>query len=182
VDAVLALSTSVAGVATLYASWRRPKGLTRLALPAGWLLLAASVPLWIRVGGAEFGTVFAMIAAAFGAWGAVAALGREPRRPAERRPQPRVACSRPGRDATWKTLARVGVAVPLAGAAGLLLSVLAVAGLPWVPADRYVGAIFMAPIVWGVLATWASLTAALARVALALAAVSAVSAALLFVR
>jgi hypothetical protein len=182
VQVLVALSTSVAGVATLHRSWRHPHAWSRPTAAVGWLLLVLSVPLWIRVGGVEFGTAFAMMAAAFAAWGVIAALGRESRPSAERRTQARAPAGRPDRATVWRTLARVAVAVPVAGCAGLLLSLAVVARLPWLPANRYVGAILLAPIAWGVLATWASTTSALPRVALLLAGVSVACAAVLFVR
>jgi hypothetical protein len=182
VHVVLALTSSVAGVATLYGSWRHPHAWSRVTVAVGWLLLATSVPLWGRVAGTEFGTAFAAMACAFAAWAVIALVGRESRRPAERRPQPRAWFEGPARGQVWRTLARVAVAVPLAGTAGILSSLVAVAALPWLPANRYVGAIMLAPVTWGVLATWAGMTPALGRVALLLAGASAASAAVLFVR
>jgi hypothetical protein len=185
VPVALALSTSLAGVAVLYASWRHPHasvGSKRLVVLAGWLLLGLSVAVWMSVGGAEFGTAYAAMAAAFVPWTVIAFLGREARLPSERRPQHRVTVDGPGRSVTLRTLARAFVAVPLAGAASVLLGVLGAAGLPWVVADRYVFAIAVAPLIWGVLAMWTGMTERLSRVALTLAAVTAASAALLFLR
>jgi hypothetical protein len=184
VATALALSTSLAGVAVLYASWRRQGASTtskHVAVLAGWSLLGLSVVAWVRVGGGEFGTAFAAIAAAFAAWTMVGLFGRERRGSSVRSSQTRVAGGRPGGAATRRTLARACVALPLAGTASLLLSVLAAAGLPWVTADRYVFAIAVAPVLWGVLAMWVGMTEALARAALSLAVVSGTAAALLFV-
>lgn len=177
----LALVTTIVGVAVLYASWRRPAGDTRLAIVAAWLVIGFAAGLWIRIGGAELGLAYSVMAVAFVAWAFVAA-GREARRSAERRRQLRVAGGRPGRITILCVVARALVAVPLAGTASVLVSVLLVAGLPWVTANRYVFAIIVAPIIWGVLASWVGMTANLSRAALVLAGASAASAVLLFVR
>jgi hypothetical protein len=181
-DFLLALAASSVGVAMLYMSWRRSQGWKRLTVPVGWLLVCLSGVLWIRFGGAEFGMAYTTMAVAFGAWGVVVALGRESRRPGERRRQPRVAREAPARAAIVRTLARAFVALPLAGTASLLASVLMIADLPGVIANRYVFAILMAPVIWGVLAIWVGMTTKLSRTALLLAGVSAALSALLFIR
>lgn len=180
-DLAIALAASVGGVAVLYASWRRPHGWKRLTAVIGWLAIWLSAVFWIRFGGTEFGVAYVAMAVACTAW-SLAWLGREMRRPEQRRRQPRVSRAAPGWAAVMHTLARTVVAVPLAGAASLLVSVLVAAGLPWVTTNRYVFAILVAPIVWGILAMWAGMTARLARVALVLAGMSAACAALLFAR
>lgn len=179
---LVALAISLGGVVTLYLSWRsarRPKWPT---VATGWLLLGLSVTLWTRSGGAEFGSADAAIAVAFCAWSVVAAVGRDSRHSGERRLQPRVARVIPRRTATLRVMTRAVVAAPLAGTASLLASVLLVQALPWTAVNRYVFAIVVAPIVWGLLAVWVGMTAGLWRVALLLAGVSGACSALLFIR
>ena len=67
-DLVLALATSLAGVAVLYASWRRTRGGKWVTIPAGWMLLGLSMAAWIRFGGGEFGTAYEMMAVSFVWW------------------------------------------------------------------------------------------------------------------
>jgi hypothetical protein len=179
---VLSLTTTVSGVVTLYYSWRQSHGWKRLATSGGWVLVCLSAWFWIRFSGAEFGLAYLGIALASTAWVIVAGLGREPRRHSERGAQERSLARMPSRGAMVSTLVRAFVAVPLAGAASLLLSVVVAAALPWLAANRYVFAIAVAPIIWGLLGMWSAMTDAVPRVALTLVAISAVSAALLFLR
>lgn len=178
---LLALAATLVGVGVLYASWRWPSEDKWLEVPTAWILIGFGVSAWIRLGGAELGLAYSLIAVTFVAWSFVA-LGREARHPAERRRQLRVAGARPGRAAILRVVARAFVALPLAGVASVLVSIVLVAGLPWVTANRYVFAILVAPIIWGALAVWVGLTVNLLRVALVLAGVSAASSALLLVR
>jgi hypothetical protein len=177
----LALAITIAGVALLYASWRRLARDQRFVVPAAWLLLGFGASLWIRISGAEFGLAYSFIAMAFAAWSFVA-VGRETRRSTGRRAQPRFPGARANRAEIRRIVARAFVAVPLAGAASVLVSVVCVAGLPWGTANRYVFAILVAPIIWAVAAAWVGMTANLSRAALVLAGVSMASSALLFVR
>jgi hypothetical protein len=179
---IFGLATTTAGVTAIYLSWRHTRGWSRPIALIGWLLVCLAAVWWIRFGGAEHGLAYAAIAMSFGAWGLVALAGREQPRPGDRRRQPRIAGSIAGRSAIAATLGRVFVAFPLAGTASLLASVLIAASLPWAIVDRYVFAILIAPIIWGVLAMWAGMTVALLRTAFLLAGASATCAALLFVR
>jgi hypothetical protein len=179
----IALVTSAAAVTLIYLSWRHAYGSrSRLMALAGWLLAYVASIWWIRFSGPEHGLAYAAIALTFGAWIAVTLAGRETPRPGDRRRQPRAAGTFAGRAAIARTLGRVIVVLPLAGTASLLASVLIAAGLPWGTANRYVFAILIAPIIWGVLAMWAGMTERLPRTALLLTGASAACAALLFVR
>jgi hypothetical protein len=180
-DLVLALATSLAGVAVLYASWRRTRGGKWVTIPAGWMLLGLSMAAWIRFGGGEFGTAYEMMAVSFVAWGFVA-LSRETRRSGDRRRQLRTPAVAPGRSAALRTLARVVVVVPLAGTASALAGVAVAAILPWGTTDRYVFALIAVPILWGGLSIWTGLTEKLSRAALVLAGVSVACSVLLFAR
>jgi Na+/melibiose symporter-like transporter len=185
VDLLIALVTTGAAVTLIYLSWRHARGWSRVAAVAGWLLVCVAAIWWVRFRGPEHGLAYAAIALTFGAWAVVALAGREtPRsaRPGERqRRLPRAAGAMAGRAAIARTLGRVFVAFPLAGAASLLASVLIAAGLPWGTVNRYVFAIMVAPIIWGVLAMWAGMTERLPRTAILLTGASAACAALLFV-
>jgi hypothetical protein len=180
----IALVTTGAAVSLIYLSWRHARGWSRFAAAAGWLLVCVAAVWWVRFRGPEHGLAYAAIALTFGAWAIVAFAGRETPRAdeRERRRLPRAAGSIAGRGAIARTLGRVFVAFPLAGAASLLASVLIAAGLPWGTVNRYVFAIMIAPIIWGVLAMWAGMTEKLPRTALLLTGASAACAALLFVR
>jgi hypothetical protein len=178
----IALVTTAAAVTTLYLSWRRTDAVARLIALAGWLLTCVAASWWVRVSGPEHGLAYAAIALTFGAWVIVAFAGRETPRSAERRRLPRAVGKIAGRTAIAHTLGRAFVAFPLAAVASLLASVLIAAGLPWGTVNRYVFAIMVAPILWGVLAMWAGMTETLARTALLLTGVSAACAALLFIR
>jgi hypothetical protein len=182
---LIAIVTTGAAVTTLYLSWRRRPvhgSTARLMALAGWLLACVAAVWWVRFRGAEHGLAYATIALTFGAWTVVVFAGRETPRPGERRRLPRVAGTIAGRAAIARTLGRGFVAFPLAGAASLLASVLIAAGLPWGTVNRYVFAIMVAPIIWGVLAMWAGMTETLARTALVLTGASTACAALLFIR
>jgi hypothetical protein len=183
---LLGLVTTAAGVTAIYLSWRHTRRWSSLLALAGWLLVCAAAVWWVRFRGAEHGLAYAAIAMSIGAWAIVALAGREPPRPGDRRRQPRVtgsiAGSIPGRSAIAATLGRVFVAFPLAGTASLLASALIAASLPWGVVDRYVFAILIAPIIWGVLAMWAGMTVTLMRTTFVLAGASATCAALLFIR
>jgi hypothetical protein len=182
VTLLIALVTTTTAVTLIYLSWRHARP-SRLAAAAGWLLAGVAPIWWVRFSSLEHGLAYAAIALTFGAWAVVALAGRETPRPGERRRRlPRVVGTIAGRAAIARTLGRVLVAFPLAGAASLLASVLIAAGLPWGTVNRYVFAIMLAPIIWGVLAMWAGMTETLARTALLLTGVSAACAALLFVR
>ena len=183
----IALVTTAAAVILIYLSWRyrytRARGWSRFAAPIGWLLVPVAALWWIRFGGPEHGLAYAAIALTFGAWAVVALAGRETPRPGERARsrQARIAGAIAGKAAIARTLGRVFVAFPLAGAASLLASVLIAAGLPWDTVNRYVFAIMIAPIIWGMLAMWVGMTERLPRTALVLTGASAGCAALLFI-
>jgi hypothetical protein len=184
VNLLIALATTGAAVTLIYLSWRGTpnRGWSRLAALTGWLLVCVAAVWWMRFRGPEHGLAYGAIALTFGAWAVVALAGRETPRPGERRRQPRVASAIAGRGAIARTLGRLIVTFPLAGAASLLASVLIAAGLPWSAVDRYVFATMIAPILWGLLAMWAGMTERLPRTALLLTGASAACAALLFVR
>jgi len=177
---ILAIAITLGGVATLYLSWRHSHRWKALTVPAGWLLLGLSALAWIGIGGPELGVAYAAMAMAFVAWSLIS-VGREPRRQGERRSLSRLGRKAPAWPATARTIARLFVALILAGTASLLASVLLVAGLPWATANRYVFAIMVAPIIWGLLAMWVGMTEKLSRVAILLVGVSAVCSALLLV-
>ena len=177
----IAFATTAVAIAALYMSLRHANGTaSRLMAFAGWLLVCVAATWWIRFRGPEHGLAYAAIALTFAAWTIVALAGRETPRPGERRRQARVKSAIAGRASIARTLGRTFVAFPLAGAASLLASVLIAAGLPWGTVNRYVFAIMIAPIIWGVLAMWAGMTETLARTALVLAGASAACAVLLF--
>ncbi|MGC4081004.1 MAG: hypothetical protein QM736_02560 [Vicinamibacterales bacterium] len=177
-----ALALSFAGVVCLFLSWRGRREWTGVLATIGWLLVAASIAGWVHADGAEFGTAYAMIAVGFAAWSCVLAFGRETSRARHRHQQGRVPRALPTWGSVWQTTARAFVALPLAGAASLLLSVAAVAFFPWTAASRYAFAIGLAPVVWGVLASWVAMTHHLPRVAMLLAGVSAMCSVLFFIR
>ncbi|WP_237058681.1 hypothetical protein [Microbulbifer sediminum] len=69
----------LAGVACLYAAWRRRASLRSVAL-AGWALLGLSVWCWSTAFSLELGLCFSVILTALVAWTVVAGGGTLPRR------------------------------------------------------------------------------------------------------
>ncbi|HKE92776.1 MAG TPA: hypothetical protein VKB34_00605, partial [Povalibacter sp.] len=59
---------TVIGVACLYGSWRDWIASHRWPVAIGWALLTASIWLWSRAAGAEFGTTLAIFVPALLAW------------------------------------------------------------------------------------------------------------------
>lgn len=178
-DLVVALAGTIIGVGLLFGSWTRRLRPRKLVMPAGWAILSLSAVVWIRFGGPEFGIAWGLIAVALIAW-SFAALGREQRRPDERRPQAHAAGKRPDRRAVGLTLARILVVAVLTGVASILFSVAATTYLPWDAGNRYVLAALAAPVVWGGVAVWTATTTRLPRAAGVLVGVSAACALLLF--
>jgi hypothetical protein len=179
-DLIFAIACGVAGVGLLYASWTRRLGPRALVIGAGWALVSLSAVFWVRFGGTEFGISWATVAVAITAWGFVA-LGREQRRPEERRRQPRTAGGGPGWRAVGRTVARILVVAPLTGVASILLSMVIITTLPGDTGNRYVLVLLGAPVVWGALAVWIGTTSRLPAATGLLAAVSTACALLLFV-
>lgn len=175
----LALACGVGGIGLLYLSWTGRLTPKALAIPAGWAMVCGSAVFWVGFGGAEFGISWCLIAVAFIAW-TYAALGRERRRPEERRYQARTTGGRPSRRDVAGWLARLLVVALLTGAAGILSSVATTMFLPWDTGDRYVSVLLGAPVLWGALAVWVGTTSRLPQAAGVLAGVSAVCALVLF--
>jgi hypothetical protein len=178
-DLILAVTSGIIGIGLLYASWTRRLRPRPPVIVAGWAVVAVSALFWVRFGGVEFGISWATVAVATIAWGFVA-VGREHRRPEERRHQARAAGRRPGRRAVGRTVARILVVVPLTGIASILVGMALIARLPGEAGNRYVLVLLGAPLVWGALAVWTGTTSRVLSAATVLTIVSAACALLLF--
>ncbi|GAA0729451.1 hypothetical protein [Sphingomonas japonica] len=145
----LAILLGLGGGYALFAAWRRRGGWGLVAL--GWALLLAATLASVAAAGPEFGIAYALlglsaIGTVFVGWGMET-------RPARRAPVERDRL--PGDGADWRgALARFLLAVPLAGIAAALASVMVTGWLPGENADRHALAILGMPVVWGAAAWW----------------------------
>lgn len=178
---VLAIATGAFAVGLLYARWRKWIKFRGLLLVAAGALAVASLILWNKVGGPEFGPAYAAINFALAAWIYVLAniKLRKSRRTKGRR-QYLAASKLPG----IRSVARHGaiflVAVPLAAVASTFVSIAVSSLLPWNEIDRMVFPLFAMPVVWGCVAYWTCADPKLWRPTLSLFACGGVSAVTLF--
>jgi hypothetical protein len=166
VYASMAVFLGAGGVALLYASWRTLLRRKRLAVMAGWSLIAVSFWCWNRSVGAEFGAVIAAMQLSIVAWFFV--LGNRHIRRSIGRTQEPVGLNLPRFRSILHHSGRFLVAVPLAASAATMLVLAAAAVLPWADVNRLAFAVLAIPAIWGVLAYWACLETRLLRPALGL--------------
>ena len=179
VYAIAAVLAGTCGVALLYASWRKRLQPKRLVVTCGWSLIAASLWLWIRFAGAEFGTVIGAMQLSIVAWIFVL-TNRHIRRSNGRRQEP-VGVNLPRFRAMLHHSGRFLVAVPLAACSGTMLVLAGSALLPWSDVNRLAFAVLMVPVMWGALAYWSCLDTRLLRPALGLVAGGTLGAAVLYI-
>ncbi len=145
--------TGLAGIASLFYSWRArlPKPLAIRTL--GWLLLCLSLAVWVWAQPVEFGVTFALFAPALLAWGLiyVAARHRHPSRDTKLE-QRGFQWPKPG--AFGYQLLMFVVSVPLAAVASALVTITVTSWLPWEPVNYLVLGVLIAPIVWGAASYW----------------------------
>lgn len=155
----LALGLCVAGVFALRRAWARRNEAHLASLAAGWLLILASLPLWMFASGADRGVAQLFVAVMLAGTGVVMVSAQN--RAARRRNVLREAGSpapMPSRATLARRLAVFALAGPGALAAAILLSAPVYAGLDILAAtgaDRLALILFFVPIMTGVLATLA---------------------------
>lgn len=175
---LLPVVATSAGVLLLFGGWQgrlRPRW---AADAAGWLVLVASLALWSVELGAEFGVTLGLFAFALPAWLLVIA-NRRFREPKGRRSEIGT-LAMPGRSAVLRHSAMFLATVPLACAAGAFLA-LGLASLLWqAPVDRMAIGSVLSPLLWGLFAFWALMDRSFARPVIAMAAVVAAGALLVF--
>jgi hypothetical protein len=162
----MAVFMSAGGVALLYASWRTLLRRKRLALTAGWSLIAVSFWCWNRAVGTEFGIVIAATQLSIVAWFFV--LGNRHIRRSTGRTQEPVGLNLPRFRSILHHSGRFLVAVPLAACSATMLVLATAVVLPWNDVNRLAFAVLTIPAIWGVLAYWACLETRLLRPALGL--------------
>lgn len=150
----LPLIACLAGLGLLYGAWSGRVPVPGVSGVGGWLLLAISFVLWVRVAGPEFGSVYAVLAVAPAAWLFVA-LHPKRGRPARERAAARRAPRLPARGRLTRNVALFFVAVPLAAVTSTLFALVASTWLPWSAIDRTVAGLLAMPVIWGLLAYWA---------------------------
>lgn len=175
---VLAVATGAVAVGILYARWRKRTKLRGVLLVVAGALAAASLIFWMKVGGPEFGSAFALLNTAIVAW--LFVLTHAEVRPKKRLEQILTAARIPSLRSIARHSAIFLVAVPLAGVVSTLASIAISSLLPWNEIDRAAFPLFAMPIVWGCVAFWACADPELWRPTLSLIACGGVSAAALF--
>lgn len=176
---LIALVMSAAAAALVYFSWRRAG--KAWAAVVGWVLAFASIFVWSAALGAEFGVSYAIIIFTCLVWAAVA-LNMET---ASAAGQPTL---RPLRSLHWpdaqdwrKHGGLFLLSVPVAGIVTMMLSAALVLLLPWSLLHQLTVAIFLYPVLWGVLSAWICAQDKLARPTFACSGLAAVSGLLLFI-
>ena len=176
---VLAVATGAVAVGILYARWRKWTKFRGVLLVVAGALAAASLIFWIKVGGPEYGSAFALINSAIVAWFFV--LTNAEVRQKKELQQVHTAARVPSIRSVARHCAIFLVAVPLAGVASTLASIAISGLLPWNEIDRAAFPLFATPIVWGCVAFWVCADPKLWRPTLSLLACGGVSAAALFI-
>lgn len=184
-EGILAALTSLLAVACIYWSWR-DRG-QAVVSATGWLLALGSAVVWSHVLGPEFGVTFAIIVFMCLTWLAVLA-DVAARKGSDTRAADTRAAPRPYQALVWPRagqLLQQGVlfllSVPAAGVLTLMLSVALVLYLPWTLLNKLAVAIFLWPVLWGVLSAWIAAQQKVSRPALVVASLFVVSSLALFV-
>jgi hypothetical protein len=168
----IAILLAAAGLLLLHRSWARRAGGWRLGL--GWTALAAAALAWRFTGVAwDKAWTYAGLALCLAPLPLLAsgAEWRRTRARRQREPEALPAPRRPGRN--WRTLARVILAGPVAGAASVGLAAAIALRAPLGEADRLILAGFVLPAAWAVCGVWATTDGRLIRAALGLAGLAA---------
>jgi hypothetical protein len=175
---ILAIGTGAVAIGLLYARWRKWTKFRGTVLVVAGALATDSLIFWIRVGGPEFGPVYAVINIAIVSWFIVLANAevRQNKGPG----QDFTAAKLPGIRSIAHHVAIFLVAVPLAAVASTLVSVAMSNLLPWNEIDRTVLPLFAMPVIWGCVAFWTCADPKLWRPALSLSASASLSAIALF--
>ena len=186
----VAFLLSMTGVIWLYAIWRRRAftlGTFRgLQVIAAWFLIAVAGWCWIHAYGAEFGVSYTLIVLALQAWLVITLTYKRKRlsqsaanqtQPPQRHTSLAFAY---GARALPKQLLIALVAIPLAGLAAMLVTVVSTMLLPWENVNLIALGIYTMPIVWGAAAYWACADSKLWRPAISLILISLLTGGLIY--
>jgi len=150
-----------AGLGLVCFAWRRRPVYRLPLLLSGWFLIAASIAAWVEGTGAEFGLVFAAACVAFMAWGAVLLnIESRPRRAGSalrKSPGFPTAAGFRRNTALFVQVFFLAAVVSLALALGVSRL------LPASEIERMAFVIVALPVVWGLLAYYASYSRLRAR-------------------
>lgn len=179
VNIACALGTASAGLALLFGSWRGRIGSRWLPVPVGWLLLLLSAWFWVAGAGVEFGVSLALLVPSGVAWLFVAGNWQRRTRRKRRDAGP------PKPVADRRSLSRHALlfllVVPLAAVASTLLAVALSLALPTAEINAMVTVLAVMPVLWGCAAYWALADTHIARPAVAMVLVAAMSAAAIYI-
>lgn len=170
---------SLAGIFCLYQSWQQrswTQGTSgkRWLVPVGWLLLVVATTLWIPAQGAEFGIAYGLMSVSVIAW-LVVFINFEIR---QQKTRDKLAgqLTAPDAKALWRHFLLFVTAVPLSGAAAMLVSVALTLLVPWRAVNEMVLAVYLMPVLWGLASYWACADEKILRPALGLLACGTLSA------
>lgn len=179
--ALLAALLSLAGIAVLYAAWRRP-GRSVLLCAAGWGLLAVSAVPWAAAGGSDRGVALGLTVIMAGALLLIGVTGQWRGGKSRRERRTATAAAEPVSGAGWRHWVRLSlVAGPLAAATAFALSLPIMHITAWTEANRLMAAASAIVILWSAGAVWACATPHLPRVSTTLAGLAVAGSALLLV-
>lgn len=175
---LLATTSSASAAALIFNGWRRSDA--GWASAAGWLVALASMFVWAWALGPEIGVCYALGVFACFVWVEIAMTAEARKSVAAAAQRPFAAMQRPGVRAYFKHGSIFLLSVPAAGVIAMMLSVALVLYLPWSLTLKFAVAIFLYPVVWGVLSAWICAQDALLKPALVNLGLLAFSALLLF--
>ncbi|WP_133539359.1 hypothetical protein [Idiomarina aquatica] len=153
VFSLLAITLAAASVTLLYYCWRQSRSHPLLTL-LGWILLAASVPLWAISHGIIFAVCFALLALSPLAW-LLVVLNRQnkPLKAAPGRPRLPLNFGAAAK-ALPKHLVLALATIPLAGLTAMQSTTLVTGLLPWARVDLMALGIYIMPVVWAGFSFW----------------------------
>ncbi|MDY6983062.1 MAG: hypothetical protein SV422_08240 [Pseudomonadota bacterium] len=149
---LLATTSSAIAAILIFHGWRRSDA--GWASAAGWLVALVSMFVWSWALGAEVGVCYALGVFACFVWAEIAMTADARKSVAAAVQRPFAAMQRPGVRAYLKHGALFLLSVPAAGVIAMMLSVALVLYLPWSLTLKFAVAIFLYPVVWGVLSVW----------------------------
>lgn len=156
-----AIAMTLSGITILFLSWRRRIRSGLLARSIGWGLLFGSILLWVLAGGAEYGSVFSLLAFPFVAW--LFVFPRPETRTQEAPLRSRRTLRPLRRAAALDTLLKIILVIPVAGLVSAGIGLVFVRWLPWSDVDNMAFAVLSMPVTWGALAVWACMEGHRAR-------------------
>lgn len=177
-ETLLATTSSAAAACLIFQGWRRADA--RMFASAGWLLALLSMFAWSWALGPEVGVCYALGVFACFVWVEIALTADARKTVAAAVQRPFAALQRPGAQAWLKHGTIFLLSVPAAGVIAMMLSIALVLYLPWAMPLKFAVAVFVYPVVWGVLGVWICAQDALLKPVLVNVGLAAFSALLLF--